>query len=334
MPHIPIRLWLEANHRPHALPTDRWYMELAEKLLPLLAHSPLFTHAEGRSITEAALHIALYFQDAIAQNGGWKAFSDGCRRLYGHYLPFYPTDGEDYQPDEINPEDIAFLLWKCLSRPGAPHHEEAFTLADPFAPSLLSLSRQLYDLLDECFEEAPICESSSAESWLLPPALLAKPIVALPDAATLGPTVSPLASRCLTYNQGKPLLYFADYAALCIFFVQVLGWENKPSALLPELAGRKEFIIYANAKGMLIAPDTAAYFRTADNPLFDAGRAAKEGYRMFCIAGACPFDLLKYGMAKGLLPDVALPFPQGKETLHRHWDFLARYYLGEYYEGE
>lgn len=47
----------------------------------------------------------------------------------------------------------------------------------------------------------------------------------------------------------------------------------------------------------------------------------------------CPFDLLKYGMTKGILPDVELPFLKGK-TLHQYWDFIARYYLCEYYEGE
>ena len=36
----------------------------------------------------------------------------------------------------------------------------------------------------------------------------------------------------------------------------------------------------------------------------------------------------------GLLPDAALPFEGGREVLQRHWDFIARYFLGEYYEGD
>lgn len=96
----------------------------------------------------------------------------------------------------------------------------------------------------------------------------------------------------------------------------------------------KEFVIYANAKGMLVAHNVAAYFCEEHNPMYDAKRAAAEGYKMFCQPGECPFDLLKYGMAKGILPDVELPFLKGKETLHQYWDFIARYYLCEYYEGE
>lgn len=69
----------------------------------------------------------------------------------------------------------------------------------------------------------------------------------------------------------------------------------------------KEFVIYANAKGMLVAHNVAAYFCEEHNPMYDAKRAAAEGYKMFCQPGECPFDLLKYGMAKGILPDVELP---------------------------
>ena len=35
-----------------------------------------------------------------------------------------------------------------------------------------------------------------------------------------------------------------------------------------------------------------------------------------------------------LLPDAQLPFPQGKEVLQNNWDFITRYFLDEYYEGE
>ncbi len=103
---------------------------------------------------------------------------------------------------------------------------------------------------------------------------------------------------------------------------------------MPDLEYKKEFVIYANAKGMLVAHNVAAYFCEEHNPMYDAKRAAAEGYKMFCQPGECPFDLLKYGMTKGILPDVELPFLKGKETLHQYWDFIARYYLCEYYEGE
>ena len=85
---------------------------------------------------------------------------------------------------------------------------------------------------------------------------------------------------------------------------------------------------------MLIAHNVAAYFCEGHNQMYNAERAAAEGYKLFCRPGTCPFDLIKYGMLKGILPDVQLPFTNGKEVLQKNWDFIARYYLCEYYEGE
>ena len=81
---------------------------------------------------------------------------------------------------------------------------------------------------------------------------------------------------------------------------------------------------------MLIAHNVAACFCEEHNPMYNAERAAAEGYKLFCRPEACPFDLIKYGMVKGILPDVQLPFPNGKEILHRNWDFIARYRRGPY----
>ena len=67
---------------------------------------------------------------------------------------------------------------------------------------------------------------------------------------------------------------------------------------------------------------------------YDAQTATAEGYELFCLPGRCPFDLLKYGMQNNLLCDAALPFDRGREILQQNWDFIARYFLGEYYEGD
>lgn len=322
--------WAKSNGRSRVLPTDKWYLDFSESILPLVKASPLFTNENRDAQTDAALRLSMYFQDAIAQTGGWKAFATAYREQYGTYLPFY-TLTDEYVPDEINREDIAFLLWTLKSKPDTGNG--TYTLFSPYDSELLALSQRIYEPMDARFEEAPISEKASSPSWVLPTGTLAEASTPLPEI-TPSTRLSPHAAKCLAYNQGKPLLYFADYAALSHFFVHTLEWEDKPSALLPDLKDEKEFVIYANAKGMLIAPGVAACFREAHNPMYDSRRATEEGYRLFCQPGACPFDLLKYGMAKGILPDAALPFPQGKETLHTYWDFIARYYLNEYYEGK
>ena len=331
MTAISIRKWLGANERSHVLTTDKWYLDFANKLLPLVKQSTMFRDEDFRSQADAAISLSLYLQDAISENGGWKNFMELYSKLYGSYLPFYSLTDE-YTIDEINLEDIAFVLWTLKSHP-AIWNENEYTLFNPLDEGLLALSQAAYDLMDASFEEAPISDEPSSMLWVMGLDLLEMPMVPLPEITPETPLKKDV-KLYLEYSKGKPLLYFATYQELKTFFIEILKWENKPSSLLPDLANKKEFVIYANAKGILIAHDVAAYFCEEHNPMYNAERAATEGYKIFCRFEACPFDLIKYGMTKGLLPDLQLPFPGGKEVLQNNWDFIARYYLCEYYEGE
>lgn len=328
---ITIKEWLEANGRTRTLPADQWYLAFARKLLPFIGQSPLFKPESERIQAKAAVSIGLYFRDAISQSGGWSTFTGLYHARYGTYLPFY-TLTEEYAPDEINQEDVAFVLWTQKSHVSR-NEEDTPRFFNPHDPALLDLSQALYEVMDRCFEEAPICNGTSPRHWVMEPALLETPATPLPEVIP-GMTLKKDVERCLAYSNGKPLLYFADYRQLHTFFTETLEWETQDITLLHDLKDDTAFVIYANAKGMLIAPGVAACFCEGHNPLYNAERAATEGYELFCRPGKCPFDLLKYGMAKGILPDIRLPFPQGKEVLHQHWDFISRYYLREYYEGK
>lgn len=328
--NISLNAWLKANGRKQVLPSDKWYVDFASLLFPAVRHSALFKESGADQQEKATLALTLYFQDAIAQRGGWKQFSQLYRTRYGHPLPFYATQ-ETYVDDEINPEDIALVLWSQLARP-ASHRPDDYTLFDPEDERLTVLSETAYDLMDTSFEEAPVNETPSV-CWMKGTEQLRIPATPLP-ASTPTVGMNRHALRCLEYSGGHPLLYFADYPALCRFFTEVLGWENQSSGLLPNLAAKQEFVIFANVKGILLAHDVAACFCDPHNPLYDSQRAANEGYQLFCQPGCCPFDLLKLGMTTGLLPEVRFPFHHGKQLLQDNWDFVARYYLGEYYEGQ
>lgn len=323
---IYMKRWLEANGRKRALPGDTWYLNFANEVLPLVAASPLFQdHAAGKA-AQTALDTALYFQDAIAQTGGWKAFTARYRMLYGQPLPFYACNG--YIDDEINRDDVCFLLWKNLTG-----LHPSFHFQPPHEVSLLTLAGQLYDRMDSLFEEAPINEIPSTETWVMDLGLLDTVTTPLPEV-TPDSRLTKDVERCLAYSHGHSLLYFATYGDLHAFLTGTLEWEDHPGGVLAELKDEKNFVIYANAKGMLLAPGVAACFCDSRNPAYDAPTATAEAYELFCLPGRCPFDLLKYGMQHSLLPDAALPFAGGREVLQQHWDFIARYFLGEYYEGD
>ena len=211
--------------------------------------------------------------------------------------------------------------------------EDEVIIQNPHDSDLIEFSQKVYDVMDTAFEEAPICDEPSSHIWVMGLDLLEMPLVPLPEI-TPGMTLKKDVENCLSYSKGEPLLYFTTYDELRRFFVEELKWEDKNESLLPELRDERNFVIYANAKGMLIASNVSYCFCDPRNPTYNAEKAAAKGYKLFTYPGTCPFDLLKYGMAKGLLPDMQLPFPGGKEVLHDNWDFIARYFLCEYYEGE
>lgn len=328
--------WLAVNGRARTVASDAWYVSLCNALFDVLRADTAWLHAMGNwnglrqtpeeCVEEAALRVALYMQDALAQTGGWCSFKRHYRRLYGQTLPFYPLD-EAYVEDEINPEDVCVVLWSALSRQ-VQRMEGPFTFCNPYDEALCHMGRTLYHLLDTRFEEAPVSSTPSPADWLMPEELWAVPSTPLP-AARAGEALHEEVTACLNHSAGHPLLYFATYPELACFFRDVLHWSHA----LEELRSSAGFVIYANEKGMLVAHNVAAYFADPTNPCYDARRAAATGFEMVCSPGCCPFDLLKYGMTQGLLPALALPFAGGAELLHTHWDFFARYYLFDFYEG-
>ena len=110
---IYMKRWLGINERSKQLSTDTWYLNFANQLLSLIDESPLYSKKFEAEKVDAALSLAIYLQDAIAQSGGWKEFSNAYYGLYKSYLPFY-TLTDEYLPDEINVEDI---LPGCHRRP-------------------------------------------------------------------------------------------------------------------------------------------------------------------------------------------------------------------------
>lgn len=92
--------------------------------------------------------LVAYFEDVISEAGMWRSFIREHKRLYGRHLPFYTMDENDYFEDEINKEDVQFLLWhffSLLSR----------EIIDPYDPSLADMAQNIFGVLEEEFETAP-----------------------------------------------------------------------------------------------------------------------------------------------------------------------------------
>lgn len=115
---IYMKAWLDAHGRAKAVDTDEWYLDFANQLLPLVADSFIYGGREWEEDQKrVALTCALYLEDCVADGGNWRQFIHWHRKSYGRYLPFYALT-EEYLPDEINREDVVFLLWAINSPVG------------------------------------------------------------------------------------------------------------------------------------------------------------------------------------------------------------------------
>jgi len=315
--------WLDFHQRVKVVDTDRWYLGFANRLAEMLAGLSLYREVDTYSRQETALLLTLYLEDCVADDGNWRQFIRWHHREYGRYLPFY-TLTDNYFPDEINLEDIAFILWNFYS------DIETDEIGNPLDDSLLKLAGVIYKLMDEIFEEAPI-SSHLAPEWLIGRDFMEIKRTPLPVPVP-GGELPESAARFLEASGGKPLMFFDSHREWAAFAVEKMGWRDHD--FIDSYKECRNFIMYGNPKGVLMALDIAECLAHEDNPCYDQKLAVVNAYRLFCEQGLCPFDLLKYAMEYRLLPDAQFPFEDGKRLLHENWDFVARWFLDEYYEGD
>jgi hypothetical protein len=95
-----------------------------------------------------------YFEDVISETRLFSTFTKQHEKMYGKKLPFYEIS-DDYLDDEINRQDILFLIWYYISI-----HKEKM-LFDPYFINCHNIKKvvsRTYDLFDREFEKAPINE--------------------------------------------------------------------------------------------------------------------------------------------------------------------------------
>ena len=139
--------WLECHPYTDANATDRYYVGIANHIYQILVDTEI--NLDDNWTKKTAITITAWFEDIISQTGIWQCFTEECERRYGARIPFYPI-GEDYFPDEVNQEDIRFLLWHCLQQ-----RYEGEKIINPENPGIEIASSLIYELLSEEYETAP-----------------------------------------------------------------------------------------------------------------------------------------------------------------------------------
>lgn len=163
--------WLKLHPYSKANSVDNYYVSIANEIYTRLSHSLIadgLIDDENRRYT--SLCLAAWFEDIISKTGIWQTFTAECKKRYGSYLPFYPIN-DDYFPDEINTEDIRFLLWHHMQ---FLHRDDR--IMNPENPGIEATAEELYELLSAEYETAPenekmqnfLCQASPGEDDFYP----------------------------------------------------------------------------------------------------------------------------------------------------------------------
>ncbi len=143
-----IKDWMAIHPYTNQQPSDGYFIDLANRFLRICP----MKNIPATLCKKICLYAAAYFEDVISGLGLWHAFVARHTEWYGSALPFYRT-GSDYVTDEINEEDIRFILWNTLQK---ATHEHPYI--HPLDPLIETTARSFFHLLEEEYETAPANE--------------------------------------------------------------------------------------------------------------------------------------------------------------------------------
>ena len=137
--------WLQIHPYTTLQPSDIYFVELANRLF----HACTTTGLPEALRKKLALYASAYLEDQISGLQLWQSFTGEHQRLYGTMLPFYTIDAS-YYPDEINEEDLRFLIWNTWQKAGITS-----SYLNPEDTRITNLAQSFYSILDKAYEEAP-----------------------------------------------------------------------------------------------------------------------------------------------------------------------------------
>jgi hypothetical protein len=156
---IYINDWLLLKPYDKQKTTDSYYLKLSNDVKHAIVTSKhslvLQRYLEEEEMNHLACFLTSYFEDIISETNIWRSFIRIHKRLYKKQLPFYILD--EYYEDEINLQDVCFLIWYFLNT----IQGEIFIA--PFHDFIIETADKVADVLLEAWEYAP--ENESLKSY-------------------------------------------------------------------------------------------------------------------------------------------------------------------------
>lgn len=140
--------WLRFHPYDRPSEVDYYYQKLCNRLLKENRNDPLVDDMNGLEYKELTCMLVCLFEDVVSEINIWRSFTGEHKRLYGKFLPFYDTT-DDYYDDEINLQDIMFLIWHFFST------VEVDILISPYYPVFNAFALKTLALFEAEYETAP-----------------------------------------------------------------------------------------------------------------------------------------------------------------------------------
>lgn len=146
-----IKDWLELKPYKKQTVTDSYYLKICNDVKKVITtNKQSFVpqkYLDNKDINLLSCFLTSYFEDLISETNIWNSFVRTHQRLYKKQLPFYNLD--EYYEEEINPQDISFLIWYFLNTV----QEEKFI--SPFNDFIVETAEKIFDVFDKEWEFAP-----------------------------------------------------------------------------------------------------------------------------------------------------------------------------------
>lgn len=141
--------------------SDAYFAQLARKILKELSRNKLIVSNFASRLWTISLKSAAYFEDVVSGLGLFAGFRKMHGKMFGKKLPFL-TLSNSYLDNEINLEDLQFLIWMIMQESANEYEDIRFLSAEN--PDIMPLASMIMDILEQEYETAP--ENETLHYWL------------------------------------------------------------------------------------------------------------------------------------------------------------------------
>lgn len=140
----------KSHPQSKAYQTDAYYVKLANQILDNFKKLKIDLGEQTIPIIRyAAILLANYMEDIVADSGQWRSFSALCKQTIGLDVPIYHIRLTEYYPDEPDLAAVSYIVWHAVME-----MDDYCINADNI--EIITMATTAYDILDKAFEQSPI----------------------------------------------------------------------------------------------------------------------------------------------------------------------------------